>query len=73
MSYYRQWSGTVDSRLNPKQREAVMAITAPLEVQLPPILIIGKYFFKKNKSDLNNFAKLCFALKIFSSNDSNKF
>lgn len=39
----RQWSGSVDSRLNPKQREAVMAMTTPLEVQLPPILIIGPF------------------------------
>ncbi|CAH1397953.1 unnamed protein product [Nezara viridula] len=39
----RQWSGSVDSKLNPKQKEAVMAITTPLEVQLPPILIIGPF------------------------------
>ncbi|XP_014248250.1 probable helicase with zinc finger domain isoform X2 [Cimex lectularius] len=38
----RQWSGP-ESKLNPKQREAVMAITTPLEIQLPPILIIGPF------------------------------
>jgi hypothetical protein len=29
--------------LNPKQREAVVAITTPLNIKLPPILIIGPY------------------------------
>ena len=29
--------------LNAKQREAVIAITAPLSIPLPPILIIGPY------------------------------
>ena len=33
----------MDSKLNPKQREAVRAITTPLELSLPPILIIGPY------------------------------
>jgi hypothetical protein len=33
----------LNSKLNPKQREAVVAITAPLAVRLPPILIIGPY------------------------------
>jgi hypothetical protein len=33
----------LNSKLNPKQREAVVAITAPLVVRLPPILIIGPY------------------------------
>jgi superfamily I DNA/RNA helicase len=33
----------LNSKLNPKQREAVVAITTPLTVKLPPILIIGPY------------------------------
>jgi hypothetical protein len=32
----------LDPKLNPKQKEAVLAISAPLSVVLPPILIIGK-------------------------------
>ncbi|XP_066256079.1 probable helicase with zinc finger domain [Euwallacea similis] len=39
----RQWSRNLDSRLNVKQREAVIAITTPLEVALPPILVIGPF------------------------------
>ncbi|XP_060520243.1 probable helicase with zinc finger domain isoform X2 [Cylas formicarius] len=39
----RQWSRTLDSRLNIKQKEAVNAITTPLCVQLPPILVIGPF------------------------------
>ena len=31
-----------DPKLNPKQKEAVLAISAPLAVILPPILIIGR-------------------------------
>ena len=30
-------------RLNPKQREAVRAITAPLELALAPVIILGPY------------------------------
>lgn len=37
----RQWSETLDSKLNLKQKEAVVAITTPVTVPLPPILIIG--------------------------------
>ena len=29
--------------LNPKQKEAILAITAPLTLRLPPVLIIGPY------------------------------
>ncbi|KAA0196630.1 hypothetical protein HAZT_HAZT002454 [Hyalella azteca] len=32
-----------DTRLNPKQREAVIAMTAPVLVPLPPILLIGPF------------------------------
>nr|XP_023024171.1 probable helicase with zinc finger domain isoform X1 [Leptinotarsa decemlineata] len=39
----RQWSRTLDSRLNTKQKEAVNAITTPLCVPLPPILVIGPF------------------------------
>lgn len=39
----RQWSRTFESRLNIKQKEAVMAITTPLCVSLPPILVIGPF------------------------------
>lgn len=37
----RQWAHNLDPRLNVKQKEAVVAITTPLDVVLPPILIIG--------------------------------
>lgn len=33
----------IDSRLNLKQREAVVAITTPVTTPLPPILIIGPF------------------------------
>lgn len=39
----RQWSNILDGRLNLKQKEAVVAITTPLYVPLPPILIIGPF------------------------------
>ncbi|XP_030750107.1 probable helicase with zinc finger domain [Sitophilus oryzae] len=39
----RQWSRNLDSRLNIKQKEAVVAITTPLCIQLPPILVIGPF------------------------------
>ncbi|KAJ8965498.1 hypothetical protein NQ314_004086, partial [Rhamnusium bicolor] len=39
----RQWSRSLDTRLNIKQKEAVVAITTPLCVQLPPILVIGPF------------------------------
>uniref|UniRef100_A0A3P8W3K7 Probable helicase with zinc finger domain n=1 Tax=Cynoglossus semilaevis TaxID=244447 RepID=A0A3P8W3K7_CYNSE len=39
----RQWDEQLDPRLNAKQKEAVLAITTPVSVPLPPILIIGPY------------------------------
>ncbi|CAH1119647.1 unnamed protein product [Phaedon cochleariae] len=39
----RQWSRTLDPRLNIKQKEAVNAITTPLCIPLPPILVIGPF------------------------------
>ena len=39
----RQWNLQLDPRLNPKQREAVIAITTALDHRLPPILVIGPF------------------------------
>ncbi|XP_069056002.1 probable helicase with zinc finger domain isoform X2 [Pleurodeles waltl] len=39
----RQWDELLDPRLNAKQKEAVLAITTPLSIMLPPVLIIGPY------------------------------
>ena len=46
----KQWASESDAaaavgaaKLNPKQKEAILAITAPLTLRLPPILIIGPY------------------------------
>ncbi|XP_063608279.1 probable helicase with zinc finger domain isoform X2 [Penaeus indicus] len=39
----KQWGEGLDMRLNPKQKEALVAITAPHGLILPPILIIGPY------------------------------
>ncbi|XP_069050736.1 probable helicase with zinc finger domain [Lepisosteus oculatus] len=39
----RQWDEQLDPRLNAKQKEAILAITTPLSIQLPPVLIIGPY------------------------------
>ncbi|AWP05906.1 putative helicase with zinc finger domain [Scophthalmus maximus] len=39
----RQWDEQLDPRLNAKQKEAILAITTPVTVPLPPILIIGPY------------------------------
>lgn len=38
-----QWCTDLEPNLNPKQREAIIAITAPLTINLPPILIHGPY------------------------------
>ncbi|KAF0037601.1 hypothetical protein F2P81_010475, partial [Scophthalmus maximus] len=38
-----QWDEQLDPRLNAKQKEAILAITTPVTVPLPPILIIGPY------------------------------
>ncbi|XP_045616313.1 probable helicase with zinc finger domain isoform X2 [Procambarus clarkii] len=39
----KQWGESLDAKLNPKQKEALVAITAPIGLVLPPILIIGPY------------------------------
>lgn len=39
----RQWSSSLDPRLNLKQKEAVVAITTPVHVKIPPILVIGPF------------------------------
>ncbi|CAG06126.1 unnamed protein product, partial [Tetraodon nigroviridis] len=39
----RQWDEQLDPRLNAKQKEAILAITTPISIFLPPILIIGPY------------------------------
>lgn len=39
----KQWSDTLDPKLNSKQKEAVLAITAVANVPLPPILLIGPF------------------------------
>lgn len=39
----RQWDEQLDPRLNAKQKEAILAITTPLSIDLPPVLIIGPY------------------------------
>jgi len=44
----RQWGEIIDKKLNIKQREAVIAITTPTNISLPPILIIGLFLNNKN-------------------------
>lgn len=39
----KQWSDALDPKLNSKQKEAVLAITAMSSVPLPPILLIGPF------------------------------
>lgn len=39
----RQWDVTLDQKLNSKQREAVLTITSPLNIKLPPVLLIGPF------------------------------
>lgn len=39
----KQWADIVETKLNLKQKEAVLAITAPNDVILPPILLIGPF------------------------------
>lgn len=39
----KQWSDTLDPKLNSKQKEAVVAITTPTNIPLPPILLIGPF------------------------------
>lgn len=43
LSALRQWDEQLDPRLNAKQKEAILAITTPISIPLPPILIIGPY------------------------------
>lgn len=39
----RQWDATLDQKLNSKQKEAVLTITSPINIPLPPILLIGPF------------------------------
>lgn len=39
----RQWDATLDQKLNSKQKEAVVTITSPINIPLPPILLIGPF------------------------------
>lgn len=39
----RQWDITLDQKLNSKQKEAVVTITSPINIPLPPILLIGPF------------------------------
>lgn len=39
----KQWADILDPKLNSKQKEAVLAITTPCNVALPPILLIGPF------------------------------
>lgn len=39
----RQWDTGLDQKLNSKQREAVVTITSPINIPLPPILLIGPF------------------------------
>ena len=39
----KQWAEDMSSKLNAKQREAIIAITCPLIEPLPPVLMIGPY------------------------------
>lgn len=43
LCHFRQWDEQLDPRLNAKQKEAILAITTPLSINLPPVLIIGPY------------------------------
>ncbi|XP_071507736.1 probable helicase with zinc finger domain [Diadema antillarum] len=39
----KQWSDKLDMQMNSKQREAIVAMTTPLNHQLPPIFLVGPY------------------------------
>ncbi|XP_071814832.1 probable helicase with zinc finger domain isoform X3 [Apostichopus japonicus] len=39
----KQWMDKLDPRINSKQKEAVMAISTPLEISLPPVFLVGPY------------------------------
>ncbi|GIY93821.1 probable helicase with zinc finger domain [Caerostris extrusa] len=47
ISHPQLWNSHIslspDVKLNPKQKEAVLAITTPLSTRLPPVLIIGPF------------------------------
>ncbi|KAL1399800.1 hypothetical protein pipiens_007938 [Culex pipiens pipiens] len=38
-----QWDASLDPKLNSNQKETVVAITTPITVALPPILLIGPF------------------------------
>ena len=40
---FRQWDSELNTSLNARQKEAVVAITTPLEHMLPPVLLVGPY------------------------------
>ena len=42
-TFCRQWDELLDPRLNAKQKEAILAITTPVALPLPPVLLIGPY------------------------------
>ncbi|XP_039448266.2 probable helicase with zinc finger domain, partial [Culex pipiens pallens] len=39
----RRWDGSLDPKLNSKQKDAVVAITTPISVTLSPILLVGPF------------------------------
>ncbi|KAG1714517.1 putative helicase with zinc finger domain [Nymphon striatum] len=39
----RQWNKYLDNRLNPKQKEAILAVTCDKTVHLPPIILSGPF------------------------------
>lgn len=39
----KQWADMIDPKLNSKQKEAVLAVTTPSNMPLPPILLIGPF------------------------------
>lgn len=39
----KQWADMIDPKLNSKQKEAVLAVTTPSHMPLPPILLIGPF------------------------------
>ncbi|XP_014678859.1 PREDICTED: probable helicase with zinc finger domain [Priapulus caudatus] len=39
----KQWSDKLDSRLNAKQKEAIVAMTTAINHKLPPILLVGPF------------------------------
>lgn len=39
----RQWDSSLDQKLNSKQREAVVTVTSPINIPMPPVLLIGPF------------------------------